>query len=73
MSRFYRRLTKVEIKYFIPMIGMISSGKTSIIKDIYGIDFLEVSAGIGTKFVNIIRHNPKVGNEPKFYHLIVKK
>ena len=66
-------MQKIEIKNLSPMIAMISSGKTSILKVLYDIDFLEVSAGIGTKFVNIIRYNPKVGKEPKFYHLIVKK
>jgi len=73
MSRIYRGLSKVEINYLCPMIAMISSGKTKTLRVIYDIDFLEVSAGIGTKFVNIIRYNPKVGNEPKFYHLLVKK
>jgi len=39
---------------------------------IFDIDFLEATAGIGTKFVNIIRYNPEVGKNPKFYHLILK-
>ena len=68
-----KKLSKVEIRNLCPMIAMISAGKTSILRVIYDIDFLEVSAGIGTKFVNIIRYNPEVGNNPKFYHLIVKK
>jgi len=55
------------------MIAMISAGKTSILKVIFDVDFLEATAGIGTKFVNIIRYNPSVGKNPKFYHLIVKK
>ena len=67
------KISKIEIKNLCPMIAMISSGKTSILKVIYDIDFLEVSSGIGTKFVNIIRYNPEVGENPKFYHLIVKK
>ena len=64
--------TKVEIKNLCPMIAVISAGKTSILKVIFDVDFLEVSAGIGTKFVNIIRYNPNVGKNPKFYHLILK-
>ena len=64
--------TKVEIKNLCPMIAVISAGKTSILKVIFDVDFLEVSAGIGTKFVNIIRYNPNVGKNPKFYHLIIK-
>lgn len=65
-------LEKIEIKNLCPMIAMISCGKTSILNTIYDIDFLEAKAGIGTKFVNIIRYNPDVGKNPKFYHLILK-
>lgn len=54
------------------MIAMISAGKTSILKVLFDVDFLEASAGIGTKFVNIIRYNPDVGKNPKFYHLKLK-
>ena len=68
-----KKLSKVELRNLCPMIAMISAGKTSILRVIYDIDFLEVSAGIGTKFVNIIRYNPEVGNNPKFNHLILKK
>ena len=63
---------KVEIKNLCPMVAMISAGKTSILKVIFDIDFLEATAGIGTKFVNIIRYNSDVGKNPKFYHLILK-
>ena len=66
-------MDKIEIKNLCPMIAMISAGKTSILKVIFDVDFLEATAGIGTKFVNIIRYNPSVGKNPKFYHLIVKK
>ena len=65
--------SKIEIKNLCPMIAMISSGKTSILKVIFDIDFLEAVSGIGTKFINIIRYNPSVGKNPKFYHLILKK
>ena len=63
---------KIEVKNLCPMVAMISAGKTSILKVIFDIDFLEATAGIGTKFVNIIRYNPSLGKNPKFYHLIVK-
>lgn len=63
---------KIEIKNLCPMIAMISAGKTSILKVIFDIDFLETNAGIGTKFVNIIRYNSNIGKNPKFYHLILK-
>ena len=55
------------------MIAMISSGKTSILKVLFDLDILESSSGITTKFVTIIRYNPKVKNCPKFYHLKIKK
>ena len=64
--------SKIDIKNLCPMVAMISAGKTSILKVIFDIDFLEATAGIGTKFVNIIRYNPSVGKNPKFYHLIVQ-
>ena len=66
-------MEKVQINYLCPMIAMISAGKTSILKVIFNIDFLEASSGIGTKFVNIIRYNPSVGKNPRFYHLILKE
>ena len=55
------------------MLAVISAGKTSILKVLFNINFLISSSGIGTKFVNIIRYNPEVGNNPKFYHLFLRK
>ena len=60
---------EIEIKNLCPMIAMISAGKTSLLKVLFDIDMLESSSGIGTKFVTIIRYNPNLKNEPKFYHL----
>ena len=65
-------ISLIEIKYLCPTIAMISAGKTTILNVLFNIDFLESSSGIGTKFVNIIRYNPDVGNYPKFYHLKLK-
>ena len=64
---------EIEIKNLCPMIAMISAGKTSLLKVLFDIDYLESSPGIGTKFVTIIRYNPEVGSNPKFYHLLLKK
>ena len=64
---------KITIKNLCPMLAVISAGKTSILKVLFDIEFLTASSGIGTKFVNIIRYNPEVGNEPRFYHLILRK
>ena len=67
------KMEKVDIKNLTPLISVISAGKTSLLKVIYNIDILQVSSGIGTKFVNIIRYNPKIGKEFRFYHLRVIK
>ena len=69
----YNNHQEVKIKNLCPMLAVISAGKTSFLKVIFDIDFLISSAGIGTKFVNIIRYNPEVGNTPKFYHLLLRK
>jgi len=60
---------EIEIKNLCPMIAMISAGKTSLLKVLFDIDILESSSGIGTKFVTIIRYNPNLKNDPKFYQL----
>ena len=63
---------KIEERKIVPMIAMISAGKSKFLNLIYNIDYLECKPGIGTKFVNFIRYNPKI-NEPHFYHLKVIK
>ena len=63
---------EVEINNLCPMIAMISAGKTSILKVLFDIDYLESSADIGTKFVTIIRYNSECSKE-KFYHLKLKR
>ena len=62
----------IEKRYIVPIAAMVSGGKSILLNVIFNINFLECKAGIGTKFVNILRYNPKI-NEPKFYHLLVKK
>ena len=56
----------------MPVAAMISAGKSKLLNVLYNINFLETKAGIGTKFVNILRYNPNI-TEPKFYHLRIKK
>ena len=51
---------------------MISAGKSKFLNVIYNVDFLECKSGIGTKFVNLLRYNPKV-TKPRFFHLKVEK
>ena len=47
---------------------MVSSGKSTFLNSLVGIDVLEVKDDVTTKFVCIIRHNPNL-KEPIFYHL----
>ena len=65
-------LEPIEMRYIVPVAAMISSGKSRLLNVLYNIDLLECKAGIGTKFVNILRYNPKI-KEPIFFHLIVIK
>ena len=56
-------------KYFIPIIGAISSGKTTFLKGFLGIDILETGSTTTTKFVCLIKNSDKF----LFYHVIPKK
>ena len=64
-------MEKIELRKIVPIAAMISAGKSKLFNVILNIDFLESKEGIGTKFVNILRYNPKI-REPIFYHLILK-
>ena len=63
---------KIEMRKLVPVAAMISAGKSKLLNVLYNINFLECKAGIGTKFVNILRYNPSL-TEPKFYHLRLRK
>jgi len=63
---------KIEERKIIPIAAKISAGKSKLLNVLFNIDFLESKAGIGTKFVNILRYNPKI-QKPIFYHLKVEK
>ena len=56
-------------KYFIPIIGAISSGKSTFLKGLLGIDILETGSTTTTKFVCLIKNSDKF----LFYHVIPKK
>ena len=60
----------IEERKGISVIGMISSGKSTFLNSIFGINYLETMDNITTKFVCVIRYNPKI-TEPIFYHLKV--
>ena len=51
-------LNYTNLEYFsIPVIGKISSGKSTFLNSLLGIDCLESATKITTKFICIIRHN----------------
>jgi energy-coupling factor transporter ATP-binding protein EcfA2 len=56
------------MKKFIPIIGTISSGKSTFLKSLLGINSLETGVSTTTKFVCIIQNSEST----KFYHVIPK-
>ena len=58
----------IDPRKAIPVIGMISSGKSTFLNSLLGTDVLEAKDDITTKFICIIRHNPDL-KDPLFYHL----
>ena len=65
-------IQKIELKKIVPVAAKISSGKSQLLNVLYNINFLESKAGIGTKFVNLLRYNPDI-KQPIFYHLKLLK
>ena len=65
-------LTKLPYKKAIPIIGMVSSGKSTFLNSLLGIEILEAKDDITTKFVCIIRYNKNIKN-PLFYHVKLEK
>ena len=64
--------TDVKIKNICPVIGMVSSGKSSILNALFNMDYLEASPEVTTKIVTIIRYTEGL-TKPKFFKLILKK
>ena len=64
----------INIKRFaIPIIGRISSGKSTFLNFLLGLNnILETNTNIATKFVCIIRYNQLL-NEPKAYSVILEE
>ena len=61
----------IEERKIVPIAAVISAGKSFILNLVLNIKFLESKTDIGTKFVNILRYNPKI-ERPRFYHLKVR-
>ena len=64
----YSKFENIE-RFSIPVIGKISSGKSTILNNILDLrDGLQVKSNTTTKFVCIIRHNKLLkGKEPIIY------
>ena len=64
---------EIKLNSICPVIGMISSGKSSILNALLNMDLLETSPEVTTKIVTIIRYNKEVKDNPKFYKLLLAK
>ena len=60
--------TEITIQNICPIIGMISSGKSSILNALFNIDYLEAKPQVTSKTVIIIKYNQFI-TKPRFYHL----
>ena len=58
----------IEERKGMSVIGMISSGKSTFLNSIFGINYLQTKDDITTKFICVIRYSPEI-EEPKLYHL----
>ena len=74
-EKLFKEISKEEIKIknICPVIGMISSWKSSILNVLFNTDILEVTPQITTKIVTIIRYNENVKDKPIFYKLSLEK
>ena len=61
-------------RYCVPIIGSVGCGKSTFLNSFININngLLEEGLQTTTKFVCIIRHNPKL-TKPIFYHICLKK
>lgn len=57
-------------RFSIPIVGMTSSGKSSFLNFLLGINCLETSTGITTKCVIIIRHNKELKENEKYIYSV---
>ena len=48
---------KTEERFLIPIIGMISSGKSTFLNSILRGNYLSISTNVETSFICILRHN----------------
>ena len=80
LERIYKYILKYQKfeginKFSIPVIGKNNSGKSTILNYLLNLnDTLEVSDGLTTKFISIIRHNENLkGKSPKIYNVNISE
>ena len=80
LERIYKYILKYQKfeginRFSIPIIGKINSGKSTILNFLLNLnDILEVSDGLTTRFISIIRHNENLkGKSPKIYNVNISE
>lgn len=63
---------KIKNRFAIPIIGKISSGKSTFLNSILKGDYLSSSSNIDTKFICILRHNSNL-KSPTFFECELKE
>ena len=63
---------KIKNRFAIPIIGKISSGKSTFLNSILGGDYLSSASNIDTKFICILRNNSNL-KSPKFFECELKE
>ena len=66
-------MNEIKDKFAIPVIGMISSRKSTFLNSLLRIDLLETKDDVTTKFVCIIRHNSKLKTTKILSYKTIKK
>ena len=64
---------EIKIENICPVVGIISSGKSSILNALFNINLLEANPDVTTKIVTMIRYSKYIKNEPIFYKLSLEK
>ena len=62
--------TDMKIKNICPVIGMISSGKSTILNTLFNMDYLEASPDVTTKIINL--NLQKIVIRSKFFAIYIK-
>ena len=70
---YFHLMNEIKDTFSIPVIGMISSRKSTFLNSLLRIDLLETKDDVTTKFVCIIRHNSKLKTTKILSYKIRKK